>query len=126
MKMKRVDLDAIERAARAATPGPYVWGEIDYAHPGKLQPGEDSWLFGHGGALDAVENPMASANPNLAPGYGVNWSPRGMVLDYAGCGSHGCAASDADRAYLAMLDPETVLTLVELARRADENGLAYL
>lgn len=106
------DYDAIERAAKAATPGPW---RVQTHHDIP----ENKTLMG----VPVVRAPW----PDLPHGsITVARCGNGNAGTYSGRPTHIREREEGNARYIALLDPATVLALVARARRATELELGML
>lgn len=89
-----IDLDALERIAQAATPGPWEWEP----------PSEDDW--------PSADQSLVTSRPG-SDGY------RDVVVAGWGYDASGTDASDEDRAHIAAFDPPTALALIARVRELE-------
>lgn len=90
-----IDLNELEAIARAATPGHWHWEED------KLMAGKD-YILWPDNVLNSVDDVPFS------------WAER-----LGSCGETTELAAESNAALIAAMNPETVLAMIALARRAD-------
>lgn len=95
-RITSLDLDALERLARAATPGPWITGAAENDRRGEFMHEEDEIL-------------SATAND---PPWDDGTITKTTVIEARNLST----IPDADRAYLLAVDPQTVLALIALTR----------
>lgn len=90
-----LDLDRLEAVAKAATPGPWEWEP----------PSKSDWPTSDESLVTSWKGDDGFAK-SVVSGWGYDAS--------------GTDASDEDRVHIAAFSPDTVLTLISLARRAEK------